>query len=45
MSTAAPLHGAGIAPRLAAVTAAGAVVEATLFWRFGWSAALAAYLV
>ena len=45
MSTAAPPRGVGAAPRLAAVTAIGAVVEATLFWRFGWSDALAAYLV
>ena len=45
MSAAAPLHGVGAAPRLAAVTAIGAAVEATLSWRFGWSDALAAYLV
>lgn len=45
MSTAAPPRGAGAAPRLAPVTVIGAVVEAALLWRFGWSAPLAAYLV
>ena len=45
MSAAAALPRAATAPRLAAVTVIGAVVEATLFWRFAWSAALAAYLV